>query len=59
MFITDQFGFAFHPETLALRYGSRRQRSKLGMAGKHLIYLVRKYGSDALRRLIGSNRRIS
>ena len=59
MFITDQFGFAFHPETLALRYGSGRQRSKLGMAGKHLIYLVRKYRGDALRRLIGSNRRIS
>jgi hypothetical protein len=59
MFITDQFGFAFHPDTLALRYGSRRERSKLGMAGKHLIHLLRKYRSDALRRLIGSNRRIS
>ncbi|WP_291574603.1 nucleotidyltransferase family protein [Bradyrhizobium sp.] len=59
MFITDQFGFAFHPDTLAQRYGSRRERSKLGMAGKHLIYLLRKYRGDALHRLIGSNRRIS
>lgn len=59
MFITDQFGFAFRADTLALRYGSRHKRSKLGLAGSHLIHLFRKYRGDALSRIVGSNRRIS
>ena len=59
LFIADQLRFAFDRETLALRYDSDPGQSTLGIAGKHLVYLARKYRGDALRRVVGSSKRVS
>jgi Uncharacterised nucleotidyltransferase len=59
MFIADQLRFAFDRETLASRYGSEPGQSTLGIAGKHVAYLVGKYRGDAWRRIVGSSKRVS
>jgi hypothetical protein len=58
-YIADQLRFAFSPETLALRYQSRGNNSKLDMASRHLGFLARKYRTGALDRIFGSKDRLS
>lgn len=58
-YIADQLRFAFSPQTLALRYQSRGEHSRLAMAIHHLGFLSRKYRTGALDRLFGSKDRLS
>jgi hypothetical protein len=50
LFAADKLSFAFAPQTLAARYPGSKG-NPLGVAGRHIGFLLRLHGADTLRRL--------
>jgi hypothetical protein len=58
LFVADKLRFAFAGETLAVRY-PRSPAGPLGATARHVGFLFRLHGGDAMRRMIGRRDRAS